>query len=63
VKGRAGRTREGRGSERKDIGKIKERRGGIEKKMRGGWKWNKWSCKLYLEGKVQLRHFYKKQII
>ncbi len=25
--------------------------------------WNKWSCKLYLEGKVQLRHFYKKQII
>jgi hypothetical protein len=19
--------------------------------------WNKWSCKLYLEGKVQLRHF------
>jgi hypothetical protein len=24
--------------------------------------WNKWSCKLYLEGKVQLRHFYKKQI-
>jgi hypothetical protein len=25
--------------------------------------WNKWSCKLYLEGKVQLRHFYKKQIL
>jgi hypothetical protein len=23
----------------------------------------KWSCKLYLEGKVYLRHFYKKQII
>jgi hypothetical protein len=25
--------------------------------------WNKWSCKLYLEGKVQLKHFYKKQAI
>jgi hypothetical protein len=23
--------------------------------------WNKWSCKLYLEGKVQLKHFVKKQ--
>ncbi len=26
-------------------------------------RWNNWSCKLYLERKVQLRHFYKKQII
>ncbi len=25
--------------------------------------WNKWSWKLYLEGKVQLIHFYKKQMI
>jgi hypothetical protein len=25
--------------------------------------WIKWSCKLYLEGKVQLIHFYKKQTI
>ncbi len=24
---------------------------------------DKWSCKLYLERKEQLRHFYKKQII
>jgi hypothetical protein len=25
------------------------------------WYWNKWSCKLYLEGKVQQEHFFKKQ--
>ncbi len=27
--------------------------------MRLSLPWNKWSCKLYLEGKVQLIHFYK----
>jgi hypothetical protein len=37
--------------------------GGLSQSPRRAHSWNKWSCKLYLEGKVQREHFFKNKVL